>query len=102
YGFYLAAAAAVVLIRILNAVGPRLKHSGAPDALLGRLKTVAVLTLAVAEAPALLGMALFLTGGYNVDSYMLMFASLILLFMYFPRTRSWEARLQNAPRACPF
>jgi hypothetical protein len=33
---------------------------------------------------------------------MLMFASLILLFMYFPRTRSWEARLQNAPRACPF
>ncbi len=102
YGFYLAAAAAVVVIRVLNAVGPRRKKSGSPEALLARLRTVALLTLAVAEAPALLGLALFLAGGYNVDSYLLTFASLILLFMYFPRRRSWEAHLQNAPRTCPF
>jgi len=102
YAFYLAAAAAVVLIRVLNAVGLRRKKAASPEAFLGRLKTVALLTLALAEAPALLGLALFIVGGYNVDFYGLMFVSLILLFMYFPRARTWEACLQNAPRACPF
>ena len=102
YGFYLAAAAAIVAIRILNAIGRRRKKPVPPDVRLGRLKTVALLTLAVAEAPALLGLALFLAGGFNVDFYMLMFVSLILLFMYFPRPRAWKAHLQNAPPACPF
>jgi hypothetical protein len=102
YGFYLAAAAAVVLIRVLNALGLRRTKAASPEALLGRLRTVALLTLALAEVPALLGLALFLVGGYNLDFYGLLFVSLILLFMYFPRPRTWEAHLQNAPPSCPF
>jgi hypothetical protein len=102
YGFYLAAAAAIVVIRVLNAAGLRRKKPVSPEAHLGRLKTMALLTLAVADAPALLGFALFLAGGYNLDFYILMFVSLVLLFMYFPRPRAWEAHLQNAPPACSF
>jgi len=102
YGFYLAAAAAVVVIRILNAVGPRKKKNGSEEDLVRRLRTVALLALAVAEAPALAGFTLFLAGGYNEDFYWLMSVSLVLLFMYFPRMRTWEAHLQNAPRTCPF
>jgi hypothetical protein len=102
YAFYLGAAAAVVLIRVLNAIALRRKKTASPEAFLGRLKTVALLTLALAETPALLGLALFLVGGYNVDFYGLLFVSLILLFMYFPRIRTWEAHLQNAPPSCPF
>ncbi len=102
YGFYLAAAAAIVAIRVLNAAGLRRKKPADPQTLLRRMKRAAVLTLAAAEMPALLGLALFLIGGYNVDFYMLMFVSLVLLFMYFPRPRAWEAHLENAPTACPF
>jgi len=102
YAFFLAAAAAVVLIRVLNAAGLRRRKTAPPEAFLGRLRSVALLTLALAEAPALLGLALFLVGGYNVDFYGLMFVSLILLFMYFPRIRTWEAHIQNAPPSCPF
>jgi len=102
YGFYLAAAAAIVAIRVLNAAGMRRKKPAESEALLRRLKKMAVLTLAAAEMPALLGLALFLIGGYNVDFYMLMFVSLVLLFMYFPRPRAWEAHLENASPACPF
>lgn len=102
YVFYLAAAASIVVIRVLNAAGGKRGKTASPESLLRRLRTLALLSLAVAEAPALLGLALFLAGGFNVDFYMLMFVSLALLFMYFPRTRTWEASLQNAPRSCPF
>ena len=102
YVFYLAAAAAVIVIRVLNSVGLRRKKPSSPESLLGRLRTVAWLTLAAAETPALAGLALFLVGGYNEDFYWLKFVSLLLLFMYFPRPKNWEAHLRNAPRACPF
>jgi hypothetical protein len=102
YGFYLAAAAVIIVIRVLNAVGFRRKKTDRPEALLGRLRAVALLTLAAAEIPTLLGLALFLLGGYNVDFYMLTFVSLVLIFMYFPRPRVWETRLHDSPTACPF
>jgi len=102
YGFYLAAAAAVVLLRVLSAVGLKKKKAVSAEAYLGRLRAVALLTLALAEVPALAGLALFFIGGYNVDFYGLLLVSLILLFMYFPRARTWEARLQDAPPICPF
>jgi hypothetical protein len=103
YSVYLAAAAAIVLIRVLNAVLLRRRKAGPPaSALLRRLLIVSLATMALAEVPALLGLALFLLGGYNVDFYMLLFVSLVLLFMYFPRRRAFEAHLRNAPADCPF
>jgi hypothetical protein len=57
--------------------------------------------LALAEVPAVLGLTLFLLGGYNRDFYYLLLVSLVLAFMYFPRASVWEARLASSQRICP-
>jgi len=68
---------------------------------LSRLFDLTVLTLCLAEIPALLGLILFLIAGYNRDFYILLFVSLFLLFMYLPRLKNWEDILEHRPPACP-
>lgn len=46
--------------------------------------------MVLSEAPGILGLILFLLGGLNIDFYLLLFASLLLVFMYFPRRSGWE------------
>jgi hypothetical protein len=55
-----------------------------------KLARTAVVTLCLSEVPALLGLVLFLISGLNKDFYALLAVSLVLVFMYFPRFRSWE------------
>jgi len=98
--FFAAAAIAVILNRILN--GRLLKKGAGSDA--GRavqaLFRATLLSLTLAEAPALIGLALFFLGGLYKDFYILLFVSLVLIFMYFPRLKSWEAYLADRPVAC--
>lgn len=55
-----------------------------------KLARAAAVTLCLSEVPAILGLVLFLLGGFNRDFYALLAVSLVLVFMYFPRLRSWE------------
>jgi hypothetical protein len=59
-------------------------------AVLIRLQRTAILTMVLGEIPSILGLGLFLVTGSNVDFYVLLFASLLLVFMYFPRRTAWE------------
>ncbi|MCX6560164.1 MAG: hypothetical protein NTZ26_06560 [Candidatus Aminicenantes bacterium] len=102
YGIYLGAAAVILAIRILN--GRRLGRIGSePDeAARRRIFSTSVASLVLADLPAVLGLVLFLAGGYNRDFYALLFVSMLLLFMYFPRGSVWQARLTEPGRTCPF
>ncbi len=95
YAFYGAAMAAVILVRVL---GPALLGRPSPDdpaTVLARLHRTSLLTLALSEIPGILGFALFLLGGFNIDFYALAFVSLFLVFMYYPRRSVWEERLRG-------
>ena len=50
--------------------------------------------------PAIIGLVLFFLGGLYKDFYVLLFVSLVLIFMYFPRLKNWEAYLADRPVAC--
>jgi hypothetical protein len=87
---YGAAAVVILLILLLR---PRLdgRRGGEDDAAaLGRLQRSFVVILVLGEIPAIAGLALFLAGGNAVDFYKLLFASLVLTFIDFPRRAAWE------------
>lgn len=50
----------------------------------------AIITAAICESPAILGLILFILSGIKRDFYFLLIISLFLLFMYFPRLSHWE------------
>jgi hypothetical protein len=102
YAIYGAAVALVVLLRLINGRQLRTVENLSPEAALSRLQRAGVLALSLAEIPAILGLALFLAAGYNRDFYVLLFVSLFLFFMYFPRLKNWEDILQKNRIPCRF
>lgn len=54
------------------------------------LHPAAIITAAICESPAILGLVLFMLTGIKRDFYFLSVISLFLLFMYFPRYSHWE------------
>ena len=57
----------------------------------GWLVTTAVITAALAEVPAILGLVLFMLFGLRGDFYALFALSLALEAVYFPRLEGWRA-----------
>ena len=90
YVFYGLAIVAVVVIRRVNR-GAALARPDEPYRdFLQRLSRTAIISSTLCEAPAGLGLVLMLLTGSVRDFYYLLFVSLFLAFMYFPRTRAWE------------
>jgi len=95
YAAYGAGAAVVLLILLLR---PRLYRRRAGEdtgTALTRLQRASVLTIVLGEIPATLGLVLFLIGGFARDFYSLLFVSIILLFIHFPRRGAWEESLKG-------
>jgi hypothetical protein len=90
-----AAAAVIVLIRLLRPQLLRKAPREDAKTALHRLQRAAIITLVLGEIPGILGLGLFLLSGYNIDFYVLVFASLLLVFMYFPRRTAWEEWLRD-------
>jgi len=90
YVFYALAIGEVIAIRLLQ--GFLLKRSPGDDArtTLFKLFRTSIATVCLSEVPGFLGLALFLLGGLNKDLYALLAVSMVLVFMYFPRLKSWE------------
>ncbi len=90
YVFYALAVGEVLSIRILQSL--LLKRSQGDNArtVLFKLFRTSIVTVCLSEVPGFLGLALFLLGGLNKDLYALLAVSMVLVFMYFPRLRSWE------------
>jgi len=75
-----------------------LKHGRPSDlnALLSKLATVAILTVLVAEIPAILGFLLFLLGGFYKEFYIALAYSVLVILAYFPRVNQWEKSLTSS------
>jgi hypothetical protein len=101
YGCFAAAVAAVILLRVVH--GRLLAAASRADdaAAVRSLFRAAVISLTLAEMPALIGLALFLLAGLNKDFYFLLFASIVLVFIYFPRAAAWETVLEKRRPVCP-
>jgi hypothetical protein len=95
YVVFGAAAAVIVLIRLLRPQLLRKAPGEEAKTALHRLQRAAIMTLVLGEIPGILGLGLFLLSGYNIDFYVLVFASLLLIFMYFPRRTAWEEWLRD-------
>ena len=102
YAFYAAAVLSVFIVRFVHGRKMRaIETTDDPDLILNGLSRMSFFALLLAEIPAVLGLILFLIAGYNRDFYVLLFVSLVLNFMYFPRMKTWEDILQKKPAACP-
>jgi hypothetical protein len=89
-----AAAAVILLILILrHSLFGRVGQED-PAASFRRLQKATLVVLVLGEIPAILGLGLFLVGGNGADFYMLLFASLALTFINFPRRAAWEEWLK--------
>ncbi len=84
------AVAVIVLIRAVRGAMLRKRPGEDFGALAQRIARASIVTFVLAEIPAVLGLALFFLRGLNRDFYALLFVSLIVVFMHFPRLSSWE------------
>jgi hypothetical protein len=95
YAFFAGAIVAVILIRILRQALLDRPAGRGTGLSLRRIQQASIVTMVLCEVPALLGLVLFLVGGFNVDFYLLLFVSLVLIFMYFPRLSHWRELLKG-------
>ncbi len=85
----------VLLIRGLRARILAKPAGTPPEIRLQRLRQASIVTTVLAEIPALLGFMLFALAGLFFDFYVLLFVSLVLVFMHFPRRASWDEWLRE-------
>jgi F0F1-type ATP synthase membrane subunit c/vacuolar-type H+-ATPase subunit K len=88
---YIFLALAAAHFGVIKAVGKIL-----PSRSVENLSTTAVITLALCEAVALLGLVLFLLAGQAMDFYIFMVISLGFFTLFFPKYDQWEERLRAA------
>jgi hypothetical protein len=86
---YLLVALAFGQFFLIKAVQKFLAPRGVPY-----LPQAAVITFFLCEAVALLGLALFLLQGHPMDFYVFMLLSLFYFWLFFPKYKDWEAKLQ--------
>ena len=101
YTFYAAAIVLVIVNRVLNSIILRNPGRDNLRTTVRKLTRAALVSMVLAESPAILGFVLFLVGGFSRDFYMLLMVSLFLEFMYFPRLRNWKNYVKDKPFRCP-
>jgi hypothetical protein len=94
---FAAAAAVVLLILVLRHLLFRVPSGADAVSAYHRLQRASLLVLVLGEIPAVLGLALFLVAGDYIDFYALLFASLVLTFINYPRRAAWEDALKGCP-----
>ena len=90
YFFFGAAIGAVVLVRLAGRTQLKVTPGEDYPHMISRLSRTAIITSALGELPAVFGFVLFLLTGFSRDFYLLLFVSLFLEFMYFPRLKFWQ------------
>ncbi|MBN2246944.1 MAG: hypothetical protein JW755_13990 [Candidatus Aminicenantes bacterium] len=95
YLFYILSAAVVVGIRVLKGILLKKKPSDDPALLPAKLLRGSIIIFLLCEIPALFGLVLFLLSGVSRDFYILLFISLFLMYMFFPRFAQWKAWVEQ-------
>jgi hypothetical protein len=90
YIFLAIAAAQYVVIKAVH----RIMSAKSVD----HLPQAAIITLALCESVALLGLVLFLLTGRSLDFYIFMLISLGFFYWFYPRYEDWEKLVNEAER----
>jgi hypothetical protein len=99
YVFYGLAIGAVIAVRLVSRNALQARPGEPFRDFLQRLSRNAIFVSILCEAPAVLGLILVFLTGATRDFYYLLFVSLFLAFMYFPRSRTWtEIIREKFPR----
>jgi len=85
YAFLALAAAQYGIIKAIRKILPAKSAAN--------LAQAAVITFALCEAVALLGLVLFLLAGNSMDFYVFMVISLGFFYLFFPKYEQWEQRV---------
>ncbi len=101
YLFYGIVVINIFVIRALRNLLLRKSSSDEPQSIIRKLLRSAVITAALCEVPALLGLIFFLLTGSIRDFYQLAGLSFILVFLHFPRYGNWEAWIKNTDKSIP-
>ena len=89
-------AALFFVVRIVTGamLGPGGERTGSASAAGGppiaKLQTAAIVTFAICEVPAVLGLVLYFLGRSMTDFYLFLLISLFCFATYFPRFGQWE------------
>lgn len=82
YAFLALAAAQFGIIKVVQKIMPAKSVDNLPQA--------AVITFALCEAVAVLGLVIFLLAGNSLDFYIFMMISLGFFYLFFPKYAQWE------------
>lgn len=93
YACFAVAIALPFAIKVVRGMFLARKPGDDPRALVVRLQRAAGVTAALCEIPAVLGLAVFVMGGAQVDFYLLLAISLGMFVVYFPRLSEWKERM---------
>jgi hypothetical protein len=83
--FYIFLSVAAVIFLIIKFLNSRVAAKNPQS-----LPAIAIACFALAEVPAMLGLVLFFLCRVAMHFYVLMFASLVLFYLYYPRYDQWE------------
>ncbi len=93
---FVAGLAVFVAARVARRAMLRKKPTDGLEILLARLTRASVVTAALSEVPAVLGLAVRFIGGVRTDFYAMAVISLVMFAMYFPRISVWKDWLGTA------
>ena len=88
YVFLALAAAQFVVIKTVQ----KILSAGSVE----RLSLTAIITYALCESVAILGLVLFLLNGNSLDFYVFMVISLGFFYLFFPKYEQWEEAVKAA------
>jgi hypothetical protein len=89
YIFLALAAAQFVIIKVVQKIIPARSTDNLPQA--------AIVTFALCESVAVLGLVLFLLTGSSLDFYVFMVISLGFFYLFFPKYEQWEKTAGEVP-----
>lgn len=93
--FYSLGALQIIAIRVLRGLFLRKTASDNETTLSSKLFRSFLISFALAEIPAILGVVLFLLTGLIRDFYILLIISGILMLMFFPRYQNWKSWIEE-------
>lgn len=95
YIFFALGLAQIFFIRFMRETLSRGMTSANARVLIAHLNRISILSSALCEVPAFLGLVLFFIGSSTRDFYVLTFISVVLFVLYFPRYPNWEEWIRN-------
>ncbi len=95
YAFYALGLLQIFLIKFIRETFTKSVTTVDEKTLISHLNKISTMSAALCEVPAILGLVLFFLSGSTKDFYVLLFISLALFVLFFPRYTNWEEWIKS-------